>query len=369
MSTIAIIGATGFVGTALTLRLLDLGHHVLALSRHPDRWPLQHKDLKVVKGDLADGKGLDDLLKRADVAYYLAHSLAQDEADFEWHETNAAVQFASAANRVGLRKTIYLGGLGPEGESSHHLRSRQLVGKILGLQHGACVEFRASIVLGANSTSFEMLKAIHQRLPVRPYAPWLETLCQPIGLEDLLTYLVGALDLQGAGHTVVEIGGPRAVPYGELLDLYAKLDGQTRPKFLLPKTDQRVLFPLLDLLIPEYADVGKKLFLSLEFPSVVTDRSAEELFPDVVPLPLEEALKRAHEASKTHYPAVWEGDFWKELKDQTLLQTRQGQQLLVDKLKALAASRPTEALVHPFSAMHQLRDKLKSRLPGRRGGP
>jgi hypothetical protein len=205
-----------------------------------------------------------------------------------------------------------------------------------------------------------MIKALHQRLPVRPYAPWLETPCQPIALGDLLTYLTAALGLQVVGHHVVDIGSPQVVPYGELLDIYAKNEGQGRPKFLLPKMDQRLLLPVLDLVIPEFSDVGKKLFLSLDCPTVVADRSAEELFPDIIPMSLDEAMKIAYNDSKTDYPAVWEGDFWKDVKDHTLLQTRHGQQLLLDKLKELTEGYGAK------SAVELLKDKIRQRLPKRK---
>lgn len=360
MSILAIVGATGFVGTALTLNLLDQGHHVVALSRHPEKWPLQHKNLRVIKGDLLDGHALPELLKKADAAYFLMHGLHSNENDFEYEEARAATNFAAAATKAKLKKTIFLGALGPEDETSVHLRSRHLVGDILGLSAAACIEFRASIIIGANSTSFEMVKAISLRLPVRPYTTWLETPCQPLALDDLIAYLTAALDVQVVGHHIVEIGAGQVVPYGELLDLYAKHDQLTRPKFLLPMIEQRVLLPVLELLVPEFSEVGKKLFTSLEYPTVVTDNSAEQLFPDITPMTLDEAMRLAHEQSDTEYPAVWEGDFWKELKDHTLLQTRQGQQALLDKLKDMADSNL------PKSAVELLKDKLRRSLSKRK---
>ena len=307
-----------------------------------------------------DGHALGELMKKADVAFYLVHGLMSDEEDFEWVEAREATNFAAAATKSKLKKTIFLGGLGPENASAH-LRSRHLVGDILGLSAASCIEFRASIILGANSTSFEMIKAIHQRLPVRPYAPWLETLCQPLALKDLIDYLTAALEVQVVGHHIVEIGAQQVIPYGELLDLYAKNEGQNRPKFLLPKMDQRLLLPVLDLVIPEYPEVGKKLFMSLGFPTVVTDRSAEELFPEITPMSVDEAMKVAYQESKTDYPAVWEGDFWKDLKDHTLLQTRNGQQILLDKLKELTDS------AAPKSAVDYIKHTLRRRLPKFKG--
>lgn len=337
---ITILGATGFVGTALTLKLLDAGHTVKALSRTPERWPLQHHNLSVVKGDVADPHALEEVLKGSDVAYYLVHGLGEEEDDFEFVEARGATNFVQVAAKQKVRKVIYLGGLGPDEGVSKHLRSRHLVGDILGLLPGACLEFRASIVLGAQSTSFEMIKALTYRLPVRPYAQWLETPCQPIALKDLLAYLTAGLECDVLGHTVIEIGAPQVLGYGELLDLAIKHEGLTRAKFLLPPADRKVFHPLIDLVVPEFSEVGKKLFDSLSTPTVVTDTKADELFPDIKAISVEDALKEAFAESHTTYHALWEGDFWKEILDQTLLQTRHGQQALIDKMKQLATRLP-----------------------------
>jgi uncharacterized protein YbjT (DUF2867 family) len=341
--TIAIMGASGFVGTNLTLKLLDLGHHVIALSRQPKKWPLQHQNLKVIKGDILSAN-LEELLKEVSAAYYLVHGLNEEDDNFEYVEAKAALRFTQAANKVKLRKIIYLGGLGPEEDLSSHLRSRHLVGSILGLSHHATVEFRASIVLGAQSTSFEMLKALCHRLPVRPVASWLETPCQPIALDDLMSYLCAALDLEGVGHQVVEIGSPEVVAYGDLMDILLRHEKLTRPKFQIPPLDQRVLLPMLDVVLPEFSQVAKKLFLSLVHPTVVTDNKAEELFPEIKPMGLEEAMQKALETSMSHYPAVWEGDFWKELMELTKGQTKHGQQLLLEKLKNISQHYPEKIM-------------------------
>lgn len=357
MSRIAVAGATGFVGTALTLKLLDQGHEVVALSRKPQSWPLQHQNLKVIKGNVLEEKTLDEFLTNVDCAYYLVHALSAPLEDFEFLEAKEASVFAKAAHKHKLKKIIYLGGLGPDHDLSAHLRSRHLAGEILGLSNVPTIEFRASIILGANSTSFEMIKALVQRLPVRPYTPWLETLCQPIGEADLIRYLIAALDVKCIGRQVIEIGGREAIAYGDLLDLYIKLEEVQRPKVLLPKIEQRLLLPIFDLVIPEFAEVGKKLFLSLEYPTVVTDQISQELFPDIVPMSISEAMELAFKESSTSYPAVWEGDFWKEMMDQTLLHSKQGQVALLQKLKHLAEI--SHQKKNPLSALSKMKE-LKS---------
>lgn len=333
MSTIAIFGATGFVGTGLTLKLLDQGHNVVALSRSPKKWPLQHQNLKVIKGDILTAP-LEEMLSEVSAAYYLVHGLDEESADFEYLEAKSALRLSQAAQRVTLQKIIYLGGLGPDADLSSHLRSRHLVGGILGLTQ-SCIEFRASIVLGAQSTSFEMLKALSHRMPVRPVASWLDNPCQPIAFDDLLSYLTGALTLEVKGHSVVEIGSPEVVAYGDLLDLVARLENLNRPRFQVPPIDQRLLLPMLDVVLPEFSEVAKKLFLSLVHPTVVTDSKAQELFPDIQPTGLEDAMRAALESSDTVYPAPWEGDFWKEVADLTLAQTKVSQEKVAEHLKVL----------------------------------
>jgi len=138
--------------------------------------------------------------------------------------------------------------------------------------HTTCIEFRASIVLGAQSTSFEMLKALSHRMPVRPVATWLDNPCQPIAFSDLITYLVQAQSVEIKGHTVVEIGSPEVVAYGDLLDLVARLENLHRPRFQVPPIDQRLLLPMLDVVLPEFSEVAKKL-LPLSGASDRSDRS------------------------------------------------------------------------------------------------
>jgi uncharacterized protein YbjT (DUF2867 family) len=350
MSQIAIMGATGFVGSALSLRLLDEGHSLIVLSRHPKNWPIQHKELKVVKGDLMTYP-LEEILKEVDCAYYLVHGLAENESDFEYIEAKTAARFTQAANNVKLKKIIYLGGLGPEDDLSHHLRSRHLVGSILGLGHVNCIEFRASVVLGAGSTSFEMIKALVNRLPVRPVVTWLENPCQPIGVDDLVQYLVAALEVQIQGHTIIEVGTQEVVAYGDLLDLMARLENLNRPKFLLPPMEQKLFLPLIDMILPEFSQVAKKLFLSLIHPTVVSDAKAEEIFPEIKPQALEHVMHQALKNSKTTYPAVWEGDFWKEIGEVTMDQTKMSKDLIVEKIKNLG---------------QKYQKKLIEKIPGRK---
>lgn len=317
---VLVTGANGFVGQALIDKLIESGHHITALVRSKNK--IKKKDgIKWIEGDLLHPEKLPEL-KKIDKAYYLVHGLKGEDACFEYHEAIAAVNFINWLRPLKA-EIIYLGGLGPANKSlSPHLRSRHLTGAILGSSGLPMLEFRASIVLGESSLSFEMIKAMSERFPFRPDLPLLGQPCQPISLEDLLKYLEAALNIKEEGHKIVEIGGPEVVTYGELLDLYAELARLKRPRLKLPDVDARVLMKALDYAVPELSHMGRKLTESLEHPTVVTTDVAKKLFPEVQPMPLREAMDTARKTSHSQYAPLWEKDFLKGLlSDKMLIQS------------------------------------------------
>lgn len=315
---VLIIGANGFVGSHLTEKLLDLGHHVWGVVRDKKNSKINHPHFHLVEGDLL--KEMPNLGETAfDVAYYLAHGMKAESALFEYYEVKAATAFAGWWRKLSGQKVIYLGGLGPsEDDLSPHLRSRQMTGKILALG-SSCLEFRASIILGGDSLSYEMIRAISERLPFRPELKLLKTRCQPLALTDLLDYLIAALDLNMKGHQVIEIGGTEALPYGELLDRYIELEKLKRKIIKLPDIDSVVFTKLLDYVVPEYSAVGKKLVESLAHETVVVEASAKEIFPHIHPKTLEEALQEARSQSVHDYQPLWDRDFLKKLLSDKIL--------------------------------------------------
>jgi uncharacterized protein YbjT (DUF2867 family) len=335
---ILVTGANGFVGQALIERLLERGHHVTALVRNKNK-SKKRDGVKWVEGDLLHPERLPEI-KDIDKAYYLVHGLKAEEGLFEYQEALAAVNFINWIRATGAG-IIYLGGLGPKAESlSPHLRSRHLTGAILGASGLSLIEFRASIILGEGSLSFEMIKAMVERFPFIPDLPLLSRPCQPLALPDLLDYLEASLDLEEKGHTIIEIGGPEAVSYGELLDLYSELKGLKRLKIKLPEIETRVLMKALDYAVPEHAHIGKKLTESLEHPTVVTTDMAKKMFPEIRPRPLREAMDEARRSSTTHYAPLWEKDFLRALLSDKMLQQSLSPQLLknlerVGKIKEL----------------------------------
>jgi uncharacterized protein YbjT (DUF2867 family) len=314
---ILITGANGFVGKALMEHLIKDGHQITALVRKKKR-SHRHDKVKWIEGDLSRPESLP-VLGEIDKAYYLVHGLREDERLFEYEESFTAVNFINWIRPTGAG-IIYLGALGPKvNDLSPHLRSRQLTGSILGSSGLSVIEFRASIVLGEGSLSFEMIKALAERFPVIPDVELLNRPCQPLALEDLLNYLEQALLLPNQGHQIFEIGGPEVATYGELLKLYADLSGIKRIKLKIPEIDLRVVRKILDYSLPEHSQIGKKLTDSLLFPTVVSNNKSKESFPQIHPLGLSEAMDKARLKSKTIYPPIWERDFIKLVLSDKLL--------------------------------------------------
>lgn len=312
---ILVTGANGFVGQLLCERLKEEGHHVTALVRSKKK---HKKDIHYIQGDLLHPSKLPELGK-IDRAYYLVHGLKGDESRFEYEEALAAVNFINWIRPTGAG-VIYLGGLGPQTENlSPHLRSRHLTGAILGASGLSMIEFRASIILGEGSLSFEMIKALAERLPFRPEMSMLNQPCQPLAVEDLLKYLVAAIKLPNKGHQIFEIGGPDVASYGELLELYIELAGTKRVKIKFPQVEAKVLMKALDYAIPEHAKIGRKLAESLEYPTVVTNDLAHKTFPEIEPVSLRVAMDKARAQSETHYAPLWEKDFLKSLLSDKIL--------------------------------------------------
>jgi len=289
---ILLTGASGYVGGRLRLRLEEAGHPLRCLTRRVEGLASRvAASTEVVAADVLRAETLGPALEGVATAYYLIHSMGS-ERDFEERDRVAARNFASAARAAGLRRIVYLGGLSHGEDLSPHLRSRQEVGRIL-LESGATVlELRASVVLGSGSLSFEMLRALVERLPVMVTPRWVEVEAQPIAIEDLLDYLMAALDVPLTESRVLEIGGAERVSYGDLMREYARQRGLRRWMIPVPVLSPRLSSLWLGLVTPLYARVGRKLIESIRHPSVVRDPAALEVFA-VRPLGIRQALGAA----------------------------------------------------------------------------
>ena len=290
---ILLAGATGYIGGRLLKVLERAGYQVRCLARHPEF--LRSKiapQTEVVAGDVLDSGTLTTALQGIHTAYYLVHSMGS-AGNFEEEDRRAAENFGAAARAAGVQRIIYLGGLGESaGKLSSHLRSRQEVGQILRASGVPVIEFRASIVIGSGSLSFEMIRALTERLPVMIAPRWVATLAQPIAIEDLIAYLVAAAELPGNESAVYEIGGADQVSYGDIMREYARQRGLRRVIIPVPVLTARLSSLWLGLVTPLYARVGRKLIDSLRNQTTVQDTSALRVFK-IRPLGISAAIARA----------------------------------------------------------------------------
>lgn len=286
-------GATGYVGGRLLPLLEERGYRVRCLARRPEAL-LGHvgESTEVVAGDVLDRDSLTSALQGVDTAFYFVHSMGADR-DFEDEDRIAAENFAQSAAAAGVRRIVYLGGLGnPDHQLSKHLRSRQETGNVLRAHHSHVVEFRASIVIGSGSLSFEMIRALVERLPVMICPRWVQVKAQPIAVEDLLKYLLAAIDLPPGPSQIYEIGGPDQVSYGQIMHEYARQRGLTRWMIPAPLLTPYLSSLWLGLVTPLYARVGRKLVESLRNPTLISNNLAEATFA-IRPRSVREAIARA----------------------------------------------------------------------------
>ncbi len=289
---VLVTGASGYVGGRLLAQLEGGAHRIRCMARRPEDLRARvGPGTEVVAGDVFDAASLDRALEGVHTAYYLIHSMGST-GSFEEQDRRAAQLFGTAAQRAGVQRIIYLGGLGEPGDLSLHLASRQEVGRVLRASGVPTIELRASIVIGSGSLSFEMIRALVERLPIMITPRWVRVLAQPIGIEDVIEYLVAALEAPADIDGVFEIGGPDRVSYMELMRGYAHQRGLRRRMIPVPVLTPRLSSLWLGLVTPVYARIGRKLVDSLRNETIVRDDRALRVFP-VRPRGAAEAIARA----------------------------------------------------------------------------
>lgn len=307
---ILLTGATGYVGGRLLPLLEARGEALRCLARNTER--LSHvasPATQIVRGDVLDGESLYAALRGVHTAYYLVHSMAAAR-DFAESDAIGARNFAEAAARQGVSRIIYLGGLGETSSTlSKHLRSRQEVGAILRESGVPTTEFRASIIIGAGSLSFELVRALVERLPVMITPRWVAIPAQPIAIRDVLEYLIRALDAPDSGSRIYEIGGADVVSYGEMMRSYAAARGLKRLMLRVPVLTPGLSSLWLGLVTPVYARVGRKLIESVRNSTLVRDDSALRDFP-IRPLGISDAVREAMESEDAEFAAMRFSEFF-----------------------------------------------------------
>ena len=298
--SVLILGATGFVGRRLVSELLKKKIHLRVFVRDPSKAAASgHGALaEVFQGDLLTGKGLREALRGVHSAFYLVHSMGgksfTQSVEFTEKDRQAAAHFISAAEGEGLKRVIYLGGLGEEGDQlSEHLRSRAEVARILSSGRPLATVLRAAIIIGAGGASFEMLRYLVERLPVMVCPRWIDSRIQPIALRDVLAYLTGCLlNPETAGKTF-DIGGPEIFTYREMMQQYADARGLAR-RIIVPVP---ILTPLLsaywvDLVTPVGSGIAHPLIEGLRNDVVCRDNLID-LYVPLARTPFKEAVKIA----------------------------------------------------------------------------
>ena len=287
--TVLVTGASGFVGSHLAQALVERGHRVRAMTRHPQNYGGAGKP---VEGDVADYASLVSCLSGVDAAYYLVHSLERE--DFEEQDRQAARNFASAAGQAGLERIIYLGGLGREGEDlSAHLRSRREVERLLAEGEVPVTVLRAAIVIGHGGISWEITRQLVENLPAMVVPRWATTRTQPIALADVIRYLVGVLEPVEARGQVYEVGGPDVLTYGEMMRRVARLrHNRPLPMVSVPMLTPRLSSRWLSLVTDVNTDTARNLVDSMTNEVVVSDDSIGTVVPGR-PMGYDEAVREA----------------------------------------------------------------------------
>lgn len=290
--TALVTGATGYIGGRLAPRLVEEGYRVRVLARSKNRvlsrsWA---EDVEIVEGDARDRDTLAEALCGVDCAYYLIHSMGSGSR-FHELDVELAREFGDVSSRAGVERIVYLGGLGdPEADLSDHLRSRQETGWALRESGVPVTEFRAAVIVGSGSISFEMVRYLVERLPVMVCPRWIYSRIQPIAISDLLDYLVAAPDVPASSGKVIEIGGKDVTTYKGMMLGYADARGLRRRIIPVPVLTPRLSSYWVHLVTPIPARISAPLIDGLRNDIVVTNSLARELFPHIGPADYETAI-------------------------------------------------------------------------------
>lgn len=295
MATVLVLGATGYIGGRLVPRLRQRGHKVRCLVRDVSRargrvWA---ERADIYEGDILQPESLSAAFAGVEVVYYLVHSMAAGRRAFEELDRLGARNVAQAAGEARVARIIYLGGLGRRDRiQSRHLRSRHEVGDTLREGTVPVTEYRAAVVVGSGSLSFELIHHLVNRLPVMICPRWVYTRTQPIGIGDVLAYLIQAIEKPETAGKSIDIGGPNILSYRDMMLTVARELGLRRLLIQVPVLTPRLSSYWVNLVTPIRTQAARMLIESLRYETICENSLAQEYF-DIRPLPFEETVRRA----------------------------------------------------------------------------
>jgi len=308
---ILVTGATGYIASRLIPRLLDSGYRIRALARDPLRLKGRNwfDQIEALNADVTSPSTLAHVFDGVHTAYYLIHNMTYGHGYTEL-ELESARAFASAAGEAGVEHIIYLGGLAdPEQHIAPHMRSRIETGKVLREGNVPVTEFRAGVIVGSGSISFEMIRFMTELFPIMPGPLWMKNKSQPIAIQNVIDYLFAALTNTNGRGGVFEIGGPEITTYSDHMLRYARARGLKRRMFMLPGIPLRFMAFGVGLLTPVPYPVAYALIGGLSADSVVKHNQALEVFPEVELIDFDSAVKDALEKTHPRYiERIWVND-------------------------------------------------------------
>ena len=338
---ILVTGATGYIGGRLVPRLLHSGYAVRCLARNAARLDGRFPGAEVLEGQIFDEGDLRAACAEIDAAYYLVHSMSDSDA-FAERDRVAAERFGRVARECGVRRIVYLGGLGDdEAQLSSHLRSRHDVGAVLRECGVETIELRAAMIIGSGSISFEMMRYLTDRLPIMIAPRWVTTLAQPIGIRDVLAYLIASLELPEGASRIYEIGGADVLTYRDMMLRYARLRDLKRKIVVVPFFTPRLSSYWVHLITPISAKLAQPLILGLHNEVVVRDPSAVRDFPQVTPEGFDAAVSRALDRYRSSGPeTTWFDAFDVRNLPTNFSGVREG--MLIDRRESIANAAPQD---------------------------
>jgi uncharacterized protein YbjT (DUF2867 family) len=350
---ILVTGATGYIGGRLVPRLLEAGYRVRVLARDASRlkdrpWVGQ---VEVSEGDVLKPETLENAMYGVSAAYYLIHSM-MDTSDFEQRDLAAAQNFGQAAKVNGVKRILYLGGLGdPDADLSQHLSSRQQTGDVLRQSGIPITEFRAAVIVGSGSVSFEMIRYLTERLPVMICPQWVYTRVQPIGIRNVMEYLVAALNTPGSAGKIIEIGGSDVLTYGDMMLDYAQVRGLRRYLIPVPVLTPRLSSHWVHWMTPIPAQIARPLIDGLQNEVVVRDELAKKLFPQIQPLDYKTSVQLALDRLEaSQIESSWSDALVSSQGDQPTVELKNSEGMIIERRINLTDATP-EAIFEAFTSI------------------